>query len=99
MRGLQRLLIASLAVNLAVLASLGPIVAFFSVSTTSYHFMVLFNVLVFTVAGLLGLVFLIQTLNRLAISLSERIRAPIAAREMAAAVQRDVVARLTAPSE
>ena len=31
-----RLLVASLAVTVAVLASLGPIVAFFSVSTTSY---------------------------------------------------------------
>lgn len=32
---LLRLLVAALGVNLAVLASLGPIVAFFSVSTTS----------------------------------------------------------------
>ena len=63
-----RLLVASLAVNSAVLASLGPIVAFFSVSTESYPFMVLFNVLMFSVAGLLGLIFLLQTLNRLSIS-------------------------------
>jgi hypothetical protein len=65
---LLRLLLASLAVNLAVLASLGPIVAFFSVSTTSYRFMVLLNVLVFTISGLLGLTFLLQTLNRLSIA-------------------------------
>jgi hypothetical protein len=60
-----RLLIASLGVIVAVLASLGPIVAFFSVTTTSYSFVVLFNVVVFSVAGVLGLVFLLQTLQRL----------------------------------
>ncbi len=60
-----KLLIASLAVNLSVLASMGPILAFFSVSTPNYSFIVLLNVVVFAIAGLLGLVFLIQTLNRL----------------------------------
>ena len=51
----------------AVLASLGPIVAFFSVSTTSYPFMLLFNVVVCGVSGALGLSFLLQTLHRLSI--------------------------------
>jgi|GEM_PF-221252 len=60
-----RLLVAAIGVNLAVLASLGPIVAFFSLSTNSYGFMVLLNVAVFAVAGFLGLGFLMQTLNRL----------------------------------
>jgi hypothetical protein len=60
-----RLLIAALATNLAVLASLGPIVAFFSLSTTSYHFMLLLNVVVFAVSGALGLGFLLHTLDRL----------------------------------
>jgi hypothetical protein len=60
-----RLLIASLGVMVAVLASLGPIVAFFSVTTTSYSFVVLFNVVVFGVSGFLGLLFLLQTLQRL----------------------------------
>src|SRR3954468_2059778 len=60
-----RLLGATLGVNVAVLASLGPIVAFFSVSTTSYPFMVLFNVVVFAVSGVLGQLFLLQTLHRL----------------------------------
>lgn len=60
-----KLLIASLAVNLSVLASMGPILAFFSVSTPNYAFIVLLNVVVFAVAGLLGLSFLVQTLNRL----------------------------------
>ena len=60
-----RLLVASLAVNLAILASLGPIVLFFSVSTKSHAFVTLLNVLMFSVAGALGLVFLLQTLHRL----------------------------------
>src|SRR5262249_999513 len=66
--GVLRLLIASLGVNVTVLASLGPIVAFFSVCTTSYPFMVLFNVVVFAVAGLFGLRFLLQTLHRLTLA-------------------------------
>jgi hypothetical protein len=63
-----RLLLASLGVTLAVLASFGPIVAFFSVSTTSYSFMVLLNVAVCTTAGVLGLIFLRQTLHRLTLT-------------------------------
>jgi hypothetical protein len=62
-----RLLVASLGVMVAVLASLGPIVAFFSVSTTSYPFMLLFNVVVCAVSGILGLLFLLQTLQRLSL--------------------------------
>jgi hypothetical protein len=62
-----RLLVASLGVMVAVLASLGPIVAFFSVSTASYPFMLLFNVAIFTISGILGLAFLLQTLHRLSI--------------------------------
>ena len=63
-----RLLLSALAVMLAVLASAGPIVAFFSLSTTSYEFMILLNVVVFAVAGLLGLGFLLQTLHRLSLA-------------------------------
>jgi hypothetical protein len=62
---LLRLLLAAMAVMLAVLASLGPIVAFFGVSTTTYAFMVLLNVAVFAASGMLGLVFLLRTLQRL----------------------------------
>lgn len=68
-----RLLLAALGVNLAVLASFGPIVAFFSLSTDSYGFMVLLNVAMFAVAGLLGLMFLIQTLNRLQHAQTDRL--------------------------
>jgi hypothetical protein len=64
-----RLLIAAMALTIAVLASFGPIVAFFSVTTTSYPFMVLLNVLFFAASGILGLVFLLQTLHRLTLSL------------------------------
>jgi hypothetical protein len=60
-----RLLIAALAVILAALASIGPIVAFFSFTTISYEFMLLLNVLVFAVAGFLGITFLLRTLHRL----------------------------------
>ncbi len=67
-----RLLIASLGVNLAVLSSLGPIVAFFSVNTTSHPFMILLNVLVFASAGVLGMMFLFRTLHRLSVALRER---------------------------
>lgn len=62
-----RLLLAALAVLLAVLASFGPIVVFFSATTPSYPFIALLNVLVFAVSGVLGLVFLLQTLHRLSI--------------------------------
>ena len=62
-----RLLLASLAITITMLGSLGPIVAFFSASTTSYPFMILLNVLVFGVAGLFGMAFLLQTLHRLSL--------------------------------
>lgn len=62
-----RLLIAALAVTTAVVASFGPITAFFSVSTENYFFMVLLNVVLFAVAGSLGLMFLLRTLHRLSL--------------------------------
>jgi len=65
---LLKLLMASLGVTMAMLAALGPIVAFFSLSTDNYSFMVLLNVLVFALSGSLGLMFLLQTLHRLTIT-------------------------------
>jgi hypothetical protein len=59
-----KLLFASGAVTLALLASFGPITGFFSVSTSSYPFMVLLNILFYTVAGLMGTQFLWHTLRR-----------------------------------
>jgi hypothetical protein len=69
-----RLLVGALAVTLAVLASIGPIVAFFSLSTISYHFMVLLNTAVFAIAGGLGLAFLLQTLHRMTIANTPAVR-------------------------
>ena len=62
--GMTRLLTAAIAVNVAVLASLGTIVLFFSLTTNSYPFVLLLNVAAFSVAGTLGLMFLLQTLHR-----------------------------------
>jgi hypothetical protein len=63
-----RLLVAALGVTLAVLASFGTIIAFFSFCTTSYPFMVLLNVATFALAGVLGMNFLLQTLQRIAVA-------------------------------
>jgi hypothetical protein len=64
---LARLMAAALAVLLAVLAAFGPIVAFFSVTTTSYPFMVLLNVAVFGLAAAFGLTFLLRSLEAVTI--------------------------------
>lgn len=74
-----RLLVAALAVNLTVLASLGPISAFFAASTTSYSFMVLLNVVIFGVAGGFGVLFLLRTLHRLVVATTEPPAEPDAA--------------------
>jgi len=65
MAAVLRLMLATLAVMLALLASFGPIVAFFAISTTSHPFMQLLNTLVFSIAGILGMVFLLRTMQRL----------------------------------
>src|ERR1043165_6770155 len=60
-----RLLVAAIVVNLAVGASLGPILGFFTLSTKSYEFMVVLNVVLLGIAGTVGLWFLLHTLRRL----------------------------------
>ena len=65
---LLRVVIASLAVNLAVLASLGPITAFFTLTTRNYHFIKLLNVSFFAIAGVIGLGFLLNVLRRLEVA-------------------------------
>ncbi len=60
-----RLIMAAIGVMAAVLAGFGTIIAFFNFTTTSYPFILLLNVIVFTVAGVLGLKFLLQTLRRM----------------------------------
>jgi hypothetical protein len=58
-----RLLLAAMTANLALLASLGPVTAFFTFCTDSYAFMVVLNVLFFALAGLVGLGFLRRALD------------------------------------
>ncbi|HOX38868.1 MAG TPA: hypothetical protein PL033_12835 [Candidatus Brocadiia bacterium] len=60
-----RALMAAIAVNLAVLASLAPITAFFTLTTTSYSFMTLLNVAFFALAGFVGIGFLLTVLQRI----------------------------------
>ena len=69
---LWRLMVSTLAVMMTVLASLGPVVAFFSLSTDNYPFILLLNVAVFGLSGFLGLKFLVGTLHRLTSVLYER---------------------------
>lgn len=61
-----RLLVGAVVVNVTVAASFGPILGFFTLSTESYPFMILLNVTLLSVAGLVGLAFLLHTLRRLA---------------------------------
>ena len=60
-----RVLVSAVAVNLAILASLGTVLGFFTISTTSYAFMKLLNVLFFGLSGVLALGFLLKTLRRI----------------------------------
>ncbi len=53
-----RLLVGAVAVNGAVLASFGPVVAFFTLFTTSYPFIVLLDVAFFVLSGAVSLGFL-----------------------------------------
>ena len=66
----KRLLVGAIVVNMAVAASLGPILGFFTLSTTSYAFMILLNVALLAVAGIVGLAFLLHTLRRIAAPLA-----------------------------
>lgn len=61
-----RLLVASITVSLAVGASLGPILGFFTLSTSSYPFIVLLNVALLGIGGLIGSTFLLRSLRALA---------------------------------
>jgi hypothetical protein len=59
----MRVLLGAVTVNLALLASLGPVAAFFTLSTDSYPFMKLLHVLFFAVSGFAGLGFLRRSLR------------------------------------
>jgi hypothetical protein len=71
---LARLLAAAMGVLTAVLAAFGPIVAFFSVTTLNYPFILLLNVAVFAASGGFGVVYLFRTLERLSVVRSELTR-------------------------
>ena len=58
-----QLLLVAVAVNLAVLASFGPVTGFFTLSTESYAFMKLLNVGLFAFAGVVGIGFLRRALR------------------------------------
>lgn len=58
-----RLVMVATTVNTAVLASLGPVTAFFTLSTDSYPFMILLNVAIFGVSGVIGLKFLWKAMD------------------------------------
>ncbi len=58
-----RLLVAAITVNLALLASLGPVTGFFTLSTSSYPFLVVLNVIFFALSGITGLAFLRKALG------------------------------------
>jgi len=60
-----KIVLVPLACSLAVLASFGPITGFFTLSTESYPFMKLLNLLFFALAGFIGFRMLVRMLNRL----------------------------------
>lgn len=86
---MMKLLLAMLGVTLAVLAALGPIVAFFGVTSTSYAFMKLLNVVFFAAAGFIGLTFLLRTLHRLVMVQSATDTAAAEAPERATTIDAD----------
>jgi len=71
-----RVIMVPITVNLAVLASLGTITAFFTLSTTSYPFMKLLNFFFFAVSGAIGLKVLLSMLSRLEEAQMPRVIAP-----------------------
>lgn len=60
-----KLLVSAIVVNVTVAASLGPILGFFTLSTTSYPFMIILNVVLMGLSGAVSLGFLLHTLRRL----------------------------------
>lgn len=97
-----KLLIAAIVVNLAVAASFGTILGFFTLSTTSYHFMIVLNVLLLAIAGMVGLGFLLRVLRRLALWQVEMVELPvlptIASEKVAAAYQATTQSDLLGPA-
>ncbi len=96
---LLRLLSAALGVIISLLGGFALIVAFFSVSSKSYPFMLLLNVAVFSIAGTYGLRFLLQTLHRLNLALeATALEAPASTDRMAAEAEVAAAADVPAPT-
>lgn len=90
---LLRMILSAIVVTLALGASFGPITAFFALSTTNYHFMVVLTVVVFGFGGIVGLVFLLRALRGVLMrSTGEPAAAPAAP-----AVREDEPQRLEVP--
>lgn len=62
---LLRVLVSAMVVSLAVAASFGPILAFFTLSTESHAFMVVLNVILLGISGFVGVGFLTRAFRRL----------------------------------
>jgi hypothetical protein len=60
-----KLLLVGIVVNMALLASFGPVTGFFTLSTESYPFMIILNVIFFAVSGFAGMMFLRKALDAL----------------------------------
>lgn len=73
---LLRAVLAAGTINLAVLASLGPITGFFTLTTTSYPFMRLLNAVFFGIAGGIALTFLQGSLLRMETASTESGKLP-----------------------
>jgi hypothetical protein len=58
-----RLLLGAITVNMALLASFGPVTGFFTLSTESYAFIKLLNVAFFAISGFVGLSYLRASLS------------------------------------
>ena len=83
-RASLHMLIRSIAVSIVLLASFGPITAFFTLSTSSYPFMVLLNVVMLTFAGIAGLKYLASALETMIDALAKRVNADRDRREFVA---------------
>lgn len=79
--GALRVIVAAITVNVAILASFGPITAFFTFTTTSYHFMKLLSFFFFALSGVIGLAFLMGVLRRMEEGLKPPAPAPAAAED------------------
>lgn len=76
-----RVMLAAIVVHLTVAASLGTILAFFTLSTRSYPFMVVLNIALLGVAGSIGLAFLrraLQTMSTSVLPVAPVLEAPAA---------------------